>query len=145
VIKGIRHTGIVVDKLEQSLSFYKDLLGLKIAKRIKEKGVYIDRVLALENVEVTTVKMIATDGQLIELLKYHSHPQRVVPYKICDVGPTHIAFTVDNLGSMYKQLKNHGVCFNSPPCISPDGCAKVVFCRDPEGNFIELVEELKAR
>ena len=32
--------------------------------------------------------------------------------------------------------------FNSSPQISPDGYAKVVFCRAPEGTMIELVEVL---
>ena len=33
-----------------------------------------------------------------------------------------------------------GVVFNAPPQRSPDGGAKVTFCRDPEGNLLELVE-----
>jgi len=142
MIKDIRHTGIVVSDLEASLHFYRDLLGLKIVKQMREKSAYIDNVLALKGVEVTTVKMAAVDGQMVELLKYYSHPQKVISRKICAIGPTHIAFTVDGLSMMYEELKAQGVLFNGEPCLSPDGYAKVAFCRAPEGTFIELVEVL---
>ncbi|MBU1086371.1 MAG: VOC family protein [Candidatus Omnitrophica bacterium] len=142
MIKGIRHTGIVIDDLEKSLHFYQDLLGLKIIKQMREKSAYIDSVLALKGVEVTTIKMTAADGQMIELLKFYSHPQELIEKKICDIGPTHIAFTVDDLDRMYKELSTKGVLFSGLPCVSPDAYAKVVFCQAPEGTFIELVEVL---
>jgi len=142
MIKGIRHTGIVVYDLKKSLHFYQDLLGLKIAKQRREKSEYLDNVLALNSVEVTTIKMVAVDGQMIELLKFHSHPQGLESSKICDIGLTHVAFTVDNLTNVHKELVAQGVVFNSQPCVSPDGYAKVVFCNAPEGTFIELVEVL---
>lgn len=142
MIKNIRHTGIVVDELEKSLYFYKDLLGFKIIKQMREKSTYIDNVLALKDVEVTTIKMSAPDGQMIELLKYHSHPVKSIPRRICDIGITHIAFTVGNLDSVFNRLKGEGLLFNAPPQLSPDGYAKVTFCTAPEGTLIELVEVL---
>jgi catechol 2,3-dioxygenase-like lactoylglutathione lyase family enzyme len=142
VIKNIRHTGIVVDDLEESLRFYRDLLGFTIAKQMREKSGYIDTVLALKNVDVTTVKMTAADGQMIELLKFHSHHSAVLSRQICDAGPAHIAFTVDDLAGAYRELTGKGIVFNGRPCVSPDGYAKVAFCRAPEGTYIELVEVL---
>lgn len=142
MIKDIRHTGIVVDDLEASLHFYRDLLGLQIVKHIEEKGDYIDNILSLQNVNITTVKMTSPSGQIIELLKYHSYSEQQVLRKICDIGISHVAFSVDNLDAEYKRLKDKGIQFNSPPQFSPDGYAKVTFCRAPEGTFIELVEVL---
>jgi len=37
---------------------------------------------------------------------------------------------------------NLGVEFICPPEKSPNGFAKVTFCTDPEGNYIELVQIL---
>jgi lactoylglutathione lyase len=143
-MKNLRHTGIVVSNLEKSLFFYRDCLGLKIVKTAEESGKYIDQILALENVQVTTVKMSVGNGSLIELLYYHSPREYKNTKKgIDEVGISHIAFTVDNVNKQYERLKHLGVSFNSPPVISPDGYAKVVFCQDPDGNYIELVEELE--
>lgn len=143
-MKAIRHTGIIVSDLKESLHFYRDLLGLKLKKKMNESGAYMDKISGLKNVKVTTVKMAAGDGNLIELIYYHSYKREAIPKKeICEVGISHIAFTVENLDAEYKRLSKAGIKFNAPPQVSPDGYAKVTFCRDPEGNFIELVQVLK--
>ena len=142
MIKDIRHTGIVVMDLEASLHFYRDLLGFQIAKQMEESGDYIDNISSLRNVKVTTVKLTSPSGQMIELLKYHSHPEEQKRREICEIGISHIAFTVNDLDFEYKRLKDKGIQFNSPPQLSPDGYAKVTFCRAPEGTLVELVEVL---
>lgn len=142
MIKDIRHTGIVVIDLETSLFFYRDLLGFKIVKQMEETGDYIDNISSLRNVKVTTVKLTSPSGQMMELLKYHSHSEEQNMRRICEIGISHIAFTVDDLDVEYEKLKDNGVQFNAPPQLSPDGYAKVTFCRAPEGTFIELVEVL---
>jgi catechol 2,3-dioxygenase-like lactoylglutathione lyase family enzyme len=143
MIKNIRHIGIVVEDLEASLNFYQNILGFVIQKQMVESGTYIDNVLATDGVKVTTIKMTAPDGQLIELLFYHS------PFstnrrlrQLHDIGLSHLAFTVEDLDRTYDKLKNQGIRFNAPPQISPDGYAKVTFCRAPEGTYVELVEVL---
>jgi catechol 2,3-dioxygenase-like lactoylglutathione lyase family enzyme len=141
-MKAIRHIGIVVSDLEKSIYFYRDLFGFRITRQMEESGDYIDKMLALSRVKVTTVKMTAPDGQMIELLKFHTHLNEQKPRDINNVGITHIAFEIDDLSDEYNRLKDEGVPFNSPPQLSLDGCAKVAFCRAPEGTFIELVEVL---
>ena len=142
MIKNIRHTGVVVADLEASLYFYRDLLGFQIAKQMEEAGDYIDNISSLRNVMVTTVKLTSPSGQMIELLKYHSHPTEQKKREICEIGISHIAFTVDDLDVEYGKFKDKGIQFNSPPQLSPDGYAKVSFCSAPEGTLIELVEVL---
>lgn len=143
MVKNIRHTGIVVTDLEESLRFYSDLLGFRIVKRMDESGDFIDKITGFENVKVTTVKMAADDGNLIELLYYHSHQRELNSNnEICRIGISHIAFSVDDLDGEYKRLLKAGVKFNSPPQLSPDNYAKVTFCKAPEGTFIELVERV---
>jgi len=142
-MKNIRHTGIVISNLEKSLHFYRDLLGLKIQRDMLEGGEFIDNISNLKNVNVRTIKMSADDGNLVELLWYKSHPRKSKGAKeICATGVSHIAFTVENIDYEYKRLKEKGVKFHCSPKVSPDGKAKVTFCHDPEGNLIELVEEL---
>ncbi|MDP2638723.1 MAG: VOC family protein [Candidatus Azambacteria bacterium] len=140
----IRHSGVVVSNLEKSVNFYENL-GLKVKARASESGEYLDKMLVKEGVVVTTVKMSAGNGSmLVELLKFHWPKAKLKkapgPFEI---GPTHIAFTVENLEAMYQKLLADGVHFNYPPITSPNGKVKVTFCEDPDGTLIELVEELK--
>lgn len=143
-MKTVRHFGIVVSNLQKSLEFYKDLLGLKVKIQAVEFGNYIDQLNGKPAILVTTVKMSADDGPtLIELLKFErpeiKSEKATGPFKI---GPTHIAFTVENLEKIYKKFSANGVHFNCPPIIPPNSKAKVTFCKDPDGTLIELVEEL---
>ena len=110
---------------------------------MEESGVYIDSMSALRGVKVTTVKMAAPDGHLIELLYYRSPSSRQPLRHLQDIGISHIAFSVDDLDQAYESLRGQGVPFNAPPQISPDGYAKVTFCIAPEGTHIELVEVIQ--
>jgi lactoylglutathione lyase len=139
----VRHFGIVVSDIEKALWFYRDLAGLEVQKDLQESGSYIDNFSALKNVDVRTVKMTSSNGGMVELLYYSSHPEKANPQPINVIGCSHVAFTVGNLDEVYEDFSSKGIEFNSPPQLSPDGYAKVTFCRDPDGNLVELVEVLK--
>ncbi|HEY41126.1 MAG TPA: glyoxalase [Dehalococcoidia bacterium] len=143
VLTGIRHTGIVVTDMVKALTFYRDLLGLKVVKDFSEEGDYIDSISGLTGVRVRMVKLTTDDGSMIELLQYLSHPSEAPDnQQLCDIGCSHVAFAVDNIEKEYARLLKSGVSFNCSPYISPDGYAKVTFCADPDGARIELVEVL---
>lgn len=145
-MKGFRHVGIVVRDMERALYFYRDLLGFKIVKKIQESSNYIDAVCGVKNISVITVKLSADDSNLIELLYFISPVSKKISAKgLTEVGISHISCTVENVDAVYDCLSKAGIHFNSPPQVSPDGYAKVAFCQDPEGNFIELVEALESR
>lgn len=142
-MKGIRHTGIVVSDFERALYFYRDLLGLKVTKRMKESGDYIEKILGLKNIKVTTIKMSTQDGNLIELLYFVPGQKKAGKRRtINEVGISHLSFTVTDINAEYKRLSKAGVKFISTPQVSPDGYAKVAFCVDYDNVFIELVEVL---
>jgi len=143
MITQFRHAGICVTDLKASLAFYRDLLGFEIQKQMEESGITLDRILDLKDVRVTTVKMTAPGGGMIELLQFHSHPEKVTTLsRPSNIGTTHIALTVKDMDETYKKLIENGIRFNSPPQLSADGRVKVTFCRDPDGTLIELVEVL---
>ena len=52
----VRHVGIVVNNIENSLKFYRDIFGLQIQRSLSESGTYIDNMLGFENVKVKTIK-----------------------------------------------------------------------------------------
>jgi len=142
MIKNIRHTGIVVEDLNKSLNFYIDKLGFTIAKQMVEKGDFIDQILGYKHLEVTTVKLVLENAQMIELLDFSNYKKLKSHRMLNDIGPTHLAFSVSDIDRLYKRFISDGVEFISAPKISPDGHVKLAFCKAPEGTYIELVEEL---
>jgi len=143
MISAIRHTGLVVADLERALHFWCKVLGFKMVKQMDESGPHIDAMMGLKGVRVTTAKLAAPDGNLIELLRFHSHPDQPqwngTPNS---TGITHIALTVDDLDQLVMKLAQEGVSFPGPPQHSPDGYVKVVYAQGPEGVLLELVEVL---
>ncbi len=143
MITAIRHVGIVVQDLPASEDFWCNTMGFTVCRRMEESRPCIDVVLGMQDVQLTTVKLTAPDGNLIELLKFHSHADSEAwGGSVTSTGLTHVAFTVNDVRAMYAQLTANGVGFISPPQPSVDGRALVTFCVGPEGILLELVEEL---
>lgn len=143
-IKGIRHTGIVVSDMSRSLPFYRDLLGMEVWADFVDDSPYLQTLTEVPGARVRMVKLKAEDGISIELLHYLSHPQAVPQGgRSCDVGCNHVALQVEDIEALYEKLKTAGIRFHAPPSISPDGGAKVTYCRDPEDVVVELVQLLE--
>ncbi len=143
---SLRHFGIVVRDIDRALNFYCGKLGLTVARRMDETGPFLQAVLNAPEVKVITVKLAANEGPtLLELLRFESPETDVgdVP-SLFRTGATHFALTVQDLVMLHEELKAFGTEFLSEPHRSPDGLALVAFCRDPEGNLIELVEPASA-
>ena len=104
MIKAVRHTGIVVRNLDESVKFYRTL-GFVEDNRDIEEGVFIDTVVGLQGTKLEWVKLKAPDGYLLELLQYHSHPEQksIARQKSNQLGCPHLALKV--LIPFVKKLK----------------------------------------
>jgi len=144
MITAIRHVGLVVADLEKSLRFWCDTMGFVISRQMEESGPHIDAMMGLKDVRVTTAKLAAPDGNLLELLYFHSHPNKPQwegkPYS---TGFTHIALTVQDLDETLRRLKLVGASVPAEPQLSLDGQVKVIYASNPEGVLLELVEVIK--
>ncbi len=66
MIKSIHHTGISVNNMENSLKFYRDLLGMKAERDVMVSGKEIGEVNNLEEAKVRIV-ILELNGAQIEL------------------------------------------------------------------------------
>ena len=142
MIKGIRHTGIVVRDLDRAVRFYEGL-GFSMWIREVENGVYIDKVVGLKDARIETAKLKSLCGGLLELLQYHSHPINKVVEKqpSNQLGCSHIAITVNDIDEIVEYIERNGGSLVNPPETPPEGKMRVAYCHDIEGNLIELVQE----
>ena len=143
MINGVRHTGIVVNEIENAIKFWVNLLGFKVVVDQIEEGEFIDKLLGLENVLVRTVKLAAQDGSLVELLHFISHKSLPTwdgnPYK---TGLTHIAFNVANISNVVSILEQNGYSEVNRYQKSLNGDVLVCYIKGFEGLLLELVEQL---
>ena len=145
MIKDFRHVGIIVTNLDESLKFYRDLLGLKVKSIVNEEAEFLDNMLNNENVKIKVAKLHAGNSlvELIESKQFGNKKER----NFFTIGASHFALTVDNLQKTYEYLLENNVKFTAPPQLTPVDYGpvqvKVTFCKDPDGTPIELVEEIK--
>jgi len=114
------HAGIIVSDLKAAAGFYEGVLGLRRAGRpdLGFAGIFY----ALDG------------GQQLHLMRLDN------PYAGCELPAhggrdRHLALGVDDLAAVKSRLEAAGVPFT----MSRSGRA-ALFCRDPDGNAIELCE-----
>ena len=141
MILNIRHTGIVVSDLEKESQFYKMLGFIEVSSEIEEDN-FIDQVTGIEDVKIEWIKMAAPDDNLIELIKYHSHPidSNFDNASSNKLGCSHIAFSVGNIEETCEDIIRGGGSIVNKPATTADGKVKVAYCHDPEGVLLEIVE-----
>jgi catechol 2,3-dioxygenase-like lactoylglutathione lyase family enzyme len=147
MISSIRHAAFVVRNMDESLKFYSGVLGLAIYRRQFEEGSFIDKLTGIEHVRLEWAKLIIPKGGLIELLQYHTHPDPTganppVPSPSNKLGSSHVALTVRDLSTLYKDLVANGYTCKSEPLISDNGKAKILYAHDPDGAILELIEDI---
>jgi lactoylglutathione lyase len=126
-VRKLHHTRYRVNDLEQSVAFYKDVLGLiEVRRHESPRGSKLAFLKAPESEE------------LIELCYFpDSGPVQVQP------DLTHLAFEVDSLAEFGKHLKKLGVKFSDGPTMK-EGGGGFAFVDAPEGYEIELIERAKS-
>ena len=134
----------MVNDLEKTRDFWIIALGFKLHVEAKEESPYIDELLAIKNPRLTTVKLIDSNGFIIELLKFeHYQVENTWSGDLKTTGLTHIALTVDNLDELADRLSKQNYQMVSEIKMSPNKKVKVVFVKGPEGIMLELVQELE--
>jgi lactoylglutathione lyase len=122
MIKKLLHTRYRVHDLEKTVSFYKDVLGLKEVRR-QTSG---------RGSQLVFLKAPDSD-QEIEICKFDESGPVVV-------GPdlTHLAFEVDDLEKFAKDAAAKGYPLSDGPHST--GTGKIAFIDAPEGYEIELIQ-----
>ena len=135
--------GIVVNDLNKTRDFWINTLGFKLHIEVKEESPYIDELLAIKDPKLTTVKIIDSNGFIIELLKFENYKvESSWSGDLKTTGLTHIALTVNNLDELVDNLRKLNYQTLSEIKTSPNKKVKVVFVSGPEGIMLELVQEL---
>ncbi len=123
------HTMVRVTDLEQSLHFYRDLLGLKETRRIEnEKGRFTLVFLAAPD----DAQLVAERSAPMLELTYNWDPEDYRGGR--NFG--HLAFEVPDIYEACGRLRDGGVVINRPP---RDG--HMAFVRSPDQISIELLQE----
>ena len=120
----VAHIGVVVRDTEQSLAFYREVLGCKMVDSHQD-----------ERVRLT---FLQAGGQIIELIEYLQTPPAERTAGVVD----HIAFRVPDMDTAWQRLKEQRVrvLFDAPRTV---GSKKILFFAGPDGERLEFVQEMR--
>jgi catechol 2,3-dioxygenase-like lactoylglutathione lyase family enzyme len=133
---GVDHTAIVVSDTEKSLTFYHDLLGMRVAGGAENYGVEQEHLNQVFGARLLITALRAERGPGIEFLEYITPPGgRALPddAKANDLIFWQTWLHVDDLNPLEQRLHSHGARFVSR---GKDAAQRIV--RDPDGHALLL-------
>jgi catechol 2,3-dioxygenase-like lactoylglutathione lyase family enzyme len=146
---GIDHTAIVVGDTEQSLKFYRDVLGLTVAGASENFGAEQERLNNVFGARLRITSLRAKgDGPGIEFLEYIApRDGRVIPTdaRTNDLIHWQTNLVVFDTGPFEERLRIANSRFISPGTVvfinSQIGFSKGFLVRDPDGHVMAVVQQ----
>ena len=117
-IQAIHHVSLLIADTERSLGFYRDLLGLSVIKR-PELG-FPGAWLAIGDRQLHLLELPNPDAEV-------ERPEHVGRDR-------HLALTVEGLEELEQRLAQAAI-----PITRSKSGRNAIFCRDPDGNGVELI------
>jgi len=124
MIKKLLHTRMRVSNIEETLRFYRDILGLKVVERKRSP----------RGSELAFLSVPNSD-ELIEICSYPASGKVQVQEDL-----VHLAFEVDDLDQTIADLKEKGVPITDGPTATSSG-SRFCFIDAPDQYEIELIEK----
>lgn len=140
-VTRVNHTAISVRDMVRSIEFYRDQLGLELLMEMDvDHHPGLDSVVGMSGA-VGQVSFLAAGDTLVELWCYTAPLGLDVAQdsRPADLGVRHIAFEVDDVEAIHRQLVDAGYRFNSVPVDL--GLHKTCYLYGPDNELIELLED----
>ena len=143
---GVHHVALGVSDLGAMTAFYRDLMGFtEVLAEFGESEQEIMREVTRSPRAVFSGALLQqkAGGILLELIHMVEPAPRPIrrDFRYGDIGVAKITVATADARSVYERLRG-GVSFCSEPkttVIPGFGGYEFVYCRDPEGNLIEIV------
>ena len=119
------HTSITVKRMDESLAFYTEVLGLEFERR---------RTIPENHAEIAFVKD-PVSGARIELTHWEGKDAFEAGEQL-----DHLAFEVEDLDRFLLRAKGKNVTVAKEPFRLAGGSGRLAFVLDPNDVWIELIE-----
>jgi catechol 2,3-dioxygenase-like lactoylglutathione lyase family enzyme len=143
-IKRLAHVSVVVEDLTAAIAFFT-ALGMTVEGEARVEGPWVDRVNALEGVQVDIVMMRTPDGHgRLELTKFRNpqlveiEPAAAPPNTL---GLRSVMFAVESVDEAVARLRAHGGELLGEVAQYED-IYRLCYMRGPGGIIVALAEEL---
>ncbi len=143
-IKRLDHISVVVDDLESAIDFFTTL-GMSVGGKARVGGPWVDRINALDGIQVDIVMMRTPDGHgQLELTKFLS--PELVPLEPAVAPPNalglrSVMFAVESVDDTVARLQAKGGALIGE-VVQYEDLYRLCYMRGPAGIIVSLAEEL---
>lgn len=143
-IKRLDHVSVVVEDLTAAIAFFTTL-GMTLEGEAALEGPWVDRVNAIEGIQINIAMMRTPDGQgRLELTKFRN-PQLVeIEPAIAPpnaLGLRSVMFAVESVADTVARLRATGAELIGE-VVQYEDMYKLCYMRGPAGIIVALAEEL---
>lgn len=142
-LKRMDNMGIVVESLDDAISFFTEL-GLKLEGKAMIEGEWAGRVTGLGNQQVEIAMMVTPDGHSrLELSRFIT-PSIVTDNRKSPVnalGYLRVMFTMEDIDDTLVRLQKRGAHLVGE-VVQYEDSYRLCYIRGPEGLLIGLAQEL---
>jgi methylmalonyl-CoA/ethylmalonyl-CoA epimerase len=137
---GFDHVGVAVADLEAAMTFYRDLLGMRVVHREDN----LDQQVAEVILTAGEVGIVSNQLQLLMPLSQNSVLQRFLVKH--GAGLHHVAYSVSDVRSASTTLRHYGVrvLYDAPRAGTRGSQINFVHPKDTGGVLLEFVEHAAA-
>ncbi|TPJ29334.1 MULTISPECIES: VOC family protein [unclassified Mesorhizobium] len=142
-LKRMDNVGIVVDDLDRTVDFFREL-GLELEGRAAIEGEWAGRVTGLGDQHVEIAMMRTPDGHSRLELSRFLRPPVIADHRNAPVnalGYLRIMFAVDDIDDTLERLRKRGAELVGEVVRYKDAY-RLCYIRGPEGLLIGLAQEL---
>lgn len=142
-IKRMDNVGIVVEDLDETIAFFRDL-GLDLEGRTMVEGEWAGRVTGVRDQQVEIAMMRTPDGHSRLEISRFLHPAVVADNRNAPVnalGYLRVMFAVDNLDDTLARLGTRATVVDQ--VVNYADVYRLCYIRGPGGLLIGLAEELQ--
>ena len=144
-LKRIDNVGIVVEDLDATIDFFREL-GLELEGRGMVEGEWAGRVTGLGDQRVEIAMLRTRDGHgRLELSRFLA-PAVVADHRnapVNSLGYLRVMFAVDDIDETLARLRERGAELVSSDVVQYEDVYRLCYVRGPEGLLIGLAEELR--
>ena len=145
MIKAIEHFSFTVSNLENSLHFFCGQLGLQAGPIMEVDHPDVQQIVGMADAKLRISVVKLPGNQAIELIEYTRPRGKALDLATCNTGVAHIAFEVDDIDRLYKNLSDQGIHFVNPPVWAPansgEGLWGVCYLKGPDDITFEMIEK----
>ena len=143
------HFSFTVSDIDQSIHFYRDVLGMELVHTQEQANAYTRKFVGYPDAHLKVAQFripgLATprSGHILELVEYVAPRGVKVDTRTLNTCTAHLAFQVDDIHAVHDRMTTLGVRFRSDPVAIEAGINRggfTCYFLDPDDITLEIIQ-----